>query len=68
LPPDQNGNLVRGESVRLDTSNCILYGENHTIATAGLRDLIVVQKGNQILICHRDYADRLKELLARLQQ
>lgn len=66
LPPDSEGNLVWGEHAGLETTNCILYSESHTMATAGIHDLVVVQSGNRILICSRAYTDRLKELLAKL--
>ena len=66
LPLDADSNLVWGNHTGLDTSNCIIYGESHTIATAGIQDLVIVQRGNQTLICHISYADRLKELLAKL--
>lgn len=66
LPVDDNSNLVRGLHTGLQTTNCIIYAEDHTIATAGISDLIIVQKGNRTLVCTREYADRLKELLAKL--
>jgi hypothetical protein len=50
----------------METSNCILYADSHTIVTAGIHDLVIVQRGNHILICHKSYSDRLKELLAKL--
>lgn len=67
LPANEEGNLERGKHFGLDTTDCILYADSHTIATAGIRGLVIVQRGDQILICTREYADRLKELLARLQ-
>lgn len=66
LPADSNGNLVRGKFASLDTSDCIVYAESHTIAVAGVHDLVIVQSGNQILVCSREYASRLKELLSKL--
>ncbi len=66
LPLNDDGNLIWGEHTGLETFDCILYGESLTMVTAGVRDLVVVQKGRHLLICHRDYADRLKELLAGL--
>jgi len=66
LPTDGDGNLVWGSHTSLDSLNCILYSESLTMVTAGIRDLIVVQRGSHILICHKDHADRLKELLAKL--
>ncbi len=66
LPADKEGNLVQGPRVSLDTRNSIIYSEDHLIATAGIDNLVIVQHGNRILICSREYADRLKELLARV--
>jgi mannose-1-phosphate guanylyltransferase len=66
LKTDEQGNLVWGEQVGLETTNCILYAESLTMVTAGIKDLVIVQRGDHVLICHKDYADRLKELLAKL--
>jgi len=66
LKTDEQGNLVWGSHVGLETTNCILYAESLTMVTAGIQDLVVIQRGDHVLICHKDYADRLKELLAKL--
>jgi mannose-1-phosphate guanylyltransferase len=66
LETDADGNLIWGRNTTVETSNCILYAESHTMVTAGIRDLVVVQRGDHLLVCHKDYANRLKELLAKL--
>ncbi|MCI0412084.1 mannose-1-phosphate guanylyltransferase [bacterium] len=66
LKTDEAGNLVWGSHVGLETTNCILYAESLTMVTAGIKDLVVIRRGDHILICHKDYAYRLKELLAKL--
>jgi mannose-1-phosphate guanylyltransferase len=66
LTPNEEGNLVQGQHVSLDTTDSIIYSENGLVATAGLNDVIVVQKNGRTLVCTRHYADRLKELLAKL--
>lgn len=67
LSPNEEGNLVQGEHINLDTSGSIIYSDNNAlIATAGLKDVIIVQKNGKTLVCTREYADRLKELLAKL--
>jgi mannose-1-phosphate guanylyltransferase len=66
LPTDPNGNLIWGDHTGMDSANCILYAESHTIVTAGVRDLVIVQRGKYLLVCHKSYSDRLKELLAKL--
>jgi mannose-1-phosphate guanylyltransferase len=66
LPLNEDGNLIWGEHAGLETSNCTIYSDDQMIVTAGIQDLIIVQKAGKILICTREYADRLKELLAKL--
>lgn len=66
LSTDTEGNLIWGAHTGMDTADCILYADSHTMVTAGIRDLIIVQRGDHILICHKTYSDRLKELLAKL--
>ena len=66
LDTDRDGNLIWGKHTGLETSNCIVYAESHTIVTAGIRDLVIVQRGKHILVCHKNDSDRLKELLAKL--
>jgi MannoseP isomerase/GMP-like beta-helix domain len=38
------------------------------MVTAGIQDLVIVQRGKYILICHKNLANRLKELLAKLSR
>jgi mannose-1-phosphate guanylyltransferase len=66
LETDTDGNLIWGRNIGMEISNCILYAESLTMVTAGIRDLVIVQRGDHILICHKDHANRLKELLAKL--
>lgn len=66
LPVNSSGNLIFGNHVSIDSNHCLIYAETQTIATAGVENLIIVQHGNQTLICTREYADRLKELLSKL--
>jgi mannose-1-phosphate guanylyltransferase len=68
LESNSDGNLIWGNHTGLETSNCILYAESHTMVTAGIQDLVIVQRGKYILICHKNLANRLKELLAKLSR
>lgn len=58
----QGGNVTRGMVVTRDTENCLIYGQDRLIATMGVKDLVVVDAGDAILIAHRDCCDRLKDL------
>ena len=68
-PSDENGNVVLAGHAGIDTAGCILVGEkDHTLATLGVRDLIVVQTPDATLICDRDRAGDVKTLVNLLKE
>ena len=40
---DENGNVVNGNVVAVNTKNCVIEGADKLIATVGLRDVVVVK-------------------------
>jgi len=73
-PPDSHGNVVLGNAVTLDTAGTIVYsGQGRPnekaplVATLGVADLVIVVSGDAVLVCHRDQAQRIKELLRRVR-
>jgi mannose-1-phosphate guanylyltransferase len=71
LEPDADGNFVTGggETLAKDAQGCVVYGESGQLtALIGVRDLIVVRSGNAILVCPRERAQEVKDLVERLQQ
>ena len=67
-PEDENGNVLYGEQINLDTKNCILYGKDKLIATIGVEDLIVIQEKDAILICHKNKAQDVKKVVETLAE
>jgi len=66
LPPDSMGNIARGTHVSLDSSGCVIYARDETVATFGVSNLIVVQAYGKVLVCSKDKASDLKRLIAAL--
>ncbi|MGQ9616639.1 MAG: mannose-1-phosphate guanylyltransferase [Spirochaetota bacterium] len=67
LPKNEDGNIVDGKVVVIDSDNNIVFGDEDTlISLIGVRDLIVVKDGNRLLICHRDQDQKIKELLKKI--
>lgn len=61
---DGAGNRVCGEALLRDASNCILYSEHGgLLAAIGVRDLIVVRVGDAALVCHKDRAQEVRQLV-----
>jgi mannose-1-phosphate guanylyltransferase len=64
---DEHGNVISGDFVNIDTKNCILQGKDKLIATVGLRDLIVVDAGDAMLVCRKSSAGNIKKILEELK-
>ena len=65
---DNEGNIVVGDYIGIDTSNCILIGDETLIATIGVSDLIVVNTGDVVLVCKKTEAQKVKELLKYIKK
>ena len=65
---DDNGNVVRGESVLIDSRENIVIGEKKMIACVGVEDLIVVDTEDALLVCRKDRAQDVKEVVATLEK
>jgi mannose-1-phosphate guanylyltransferase len=66
LPRDETGNTVRGSVVTSDASNNIALSNGRTIALCGVKDLVVVETADAILVCHRDAVQDVKKLVPKL--
>lgn len=66
LPADSEGNVVRGTHIGLDTQRSLIFANTKPVATIGLSDLVVVDTPDVLLICPRDRAQTVKQLVERL--
>ena len=65
---DAHGNLCEGDTLAIDTRNCLLRShERHLLATVGLDDVIVVSTPDATLVAHRDAAQDVKQIVERLK-
>jgi len=68
LPKDTDNNVVvGGEHIGIDTTGSLLYSTKRLIATVGLKDMIVVDTDDVILVCPKDRAQDVKELVRKLK-
>jgi mannose-1-phosphate guanylyltransferase len=70
LLSDEDGNIVRnGYHIGLDTHNSLVYGnrDNRLIVTIGVDDLVVVDSGDVLLVCRRDEAQKVRQIVANLK-
>jgi mannose-1-phosphate guanylyltransferase len=60
---DDSGNSVRGESVILDSEGTVCYNPGKLTALVGVKDLVIVDSADALLICRKDQDQRVKEIL-----
>jgi mannose-1-phosphate guanylyltransferase len=68
LATDADGNLLEGRIVSIDSRNSTVYGSpDKVIALVGVEDLVVVDTEDALLVMPKKRAQRVKEILERLQ-
>jgi mannose-1-phosphate guanylyltransferase len=72
LKPDAEGNCVVGDFIHVDGARNIIFDartKNRTpIAVVGLRDSILVQTDDAVLLAHKSQAQKVKELVKKLAE
>lgn len=64
-----NNTMAAANVVTMDAKgNIIVCEDDHLIAAIGVEDLVIVRSGDATLICRRDQVQRIKELVAELEQ
>jgi mannose-1-phosphate guanylyltransferase/mannose-6-phosphate isomerase len=67
-PQDSAGNVLQGDVYALDTSNALLISQSRLLAAVGLKDTIVVETPDAVLVAHKDYAQKVKDVVAHLKK
>ncbi|MFZ5652177.1 MAG: mannose-1-phosphate guanylyltransferase [Bacillota bacterium] len=64
----EDGSIVRARGAFLDTSDNIIISPHRVVAAMGVSGLIVVDDGQNLLICSKDSAQEIKKLIFSLQK
>jgi mannose-1-phosphate guanylyltransferase len=71
LEPDDEGNVVRGRGrpLLLDTTDSYVYtSTGRLVAAVGLESLVIVDTPDALLICRKDRAESVRDIVDRLQE
>jgi mannose-1-phosphate guanylyltransferase len=68
LQQDEAGNFVEGDSVLIDSKNCMIHSPNKLVAAVGLEDMVVIETEDAILICPKARSQDVKLIVDRLKQ
>jgi mannose-1-phosphate guanylyltransferase len=64
---DNEGNVLQGDTVSLNSQNCLVKASNRLVAILGVEGLAVIETKDAVLVAPLDQAQRVKDLVAQLQ-
>lgn len=64
---DANGNAFKGDVKAVDTKNTLVFGEDKLVATVGVKDLIIVNTKDAVLVAHKDKSQHVKAIVQQLK-
>lgn len=65
---DKKGNVVRGNHILKDVKGCLIDSPNKLVAAVGIENLIVVDTGDALLICRKDQAQQVKDVVEMMKR
>lgn len=64
--PDSNGNIFEGKVVAVDSRNTTVLGSKRMIAALGLKNLVIVDTEDALLVCDKNESQRVKEVVGKI--
>ncbi|MDD5512420.1 MAG: sugar phosphate nucleotidyltransferase [Candidatus Omnitrophica bacterium] len=68
MKKDIKGNIMRKNSLDLDSRNIVSWSGKRLLVTLGLNDLIIVDTDDALLVCSKDRAQDVKKIVELLKQ
>ena len=68
MPKDEDSNVVVGDVVTKDTSNCFIMGQDRLIATNRVENLVVVDTPDSVFISDMENSRDVKNIVSILKQ
>jgi mannose-1-phosphate guanylyltransferase len=65
---DTEGNLIRGDAVVIDTTGCVIRSDTRLIAAVGLKDVVIIDTGDALLVVARDSVQEVRKVVDELKR
>ncbi|MDH5637472.1 MAG: sugar phosphate nucleotidyltransferase [Nitrospinota bacterium] len=68
IPPDTNGNRAHGQLISVDSTGLLVHNSKRLVAAVGVRDLIVVETDDAILILDKEKAQDVRQVIEEIKK
>lgn len=65
---DEHGNVTDGKAALYNTQDCIVYAQDRLVAVAGLKNIVVAETGDAVLVADKRDGDSMKILVKALKK
>ena len=67
-PRDEDGNALSGDVMAFNASNCLVRSENKLVAAVGVKDLVIVDTKDALLVAHQDDVQNVRKVVDKLRE
>lgn len=67
VPEDAHGNQVLGDASTQETDNCLIHSTHRLTATLGVKDLMIIDTPDALLVASKDKSQDVKDIVAKLK-
>ena len=64
---DDNNNVVHGDVIPFETQGCYIHSEHKLIATVGVRDLVIVDTPDAVMVANKNDVQKVKHIVEQLK-
>ena len=66
--PDHNNNRIEGNALVQDSSNCTIKSDNRVVGLVGVKDLIIIDTADALLVAKKNRSQEVKHIYAQLKE
>lgn len=67
-PKDEQGNVLRGDTILEDTTNTLVHAEHRLVSVLGLDDVVVIETSDAVLVANKNKVQDIKKIVEKLKQ
>jgi mannose-1-phosphate guanylyltransferase/mannose-6-phosphate isomerase len=64
---DGSGNVLEGDAIAHNTKDTMVIAQHRMVATVGVENMIVVETPDAVLVCHKEEAQDVKQIVEQLK-
>ncbi|MGB6328875.1 MAG: mannose-1-phosphate guanylyltransferase/mannose-6-phosphate isomerase [Halarcobacter sp.] len=68
LEKDENGNTLNPNHIGIDSKNNLIYGRDRCIATVDIKDMIIIDTGDALLVSKKGSSQKVKQVVNEISK